>query len=118
MCNLFKQMLSGRLIMIGSGVNAKSMAYAGNASGSTRHCLQKPAGMHMYNHIDALEFDLNSLVGVIREKFFGLTGAGLTVPAAIGLLIGRLSDLVSAATGVSMPISFITIQKSLANVKL
>ena len=112
--NLFKQIHSGRFVMIGSGDNAKSMAYVGNVCGFIKHCLPKPAGLHIYNYVDGPELDMNSLVGIVREKLFGSRGVGLRIPSTIGLLIGRLFDLVSAATGVSMPVSFIRVQKFLS----
>ena len=111
---LFKQINSGRFLMVGSGGNTKSMAYVGNVSEFIKHCLSKSAGLHVYNYVDTPELNMKSLVGIARQTCRGAKGVGLKIPRPVGLLLGRLCDIVSGALGVSLPVSYIRVQKFLA----
>ena len=109
--NLLNQIRSRRFIMIGRGENTKSMAYVGNVSHFIKHCLSKPPGLHIYNYTDVPDMSMNTLVGLARERFFGLKGAGLRVPLFVGLVVGRCFDFFSSVVGTSLPISSIRVQK-------
>lgn len=112
--NLFNQINNGRFLMVGSGANTKSMAYVGNVSEFIRHCVSKPAGLHVYNYVDTPELDMNSLVGIARQTCLGARGVGPRIPSSVGLLLGRLCDMFSGVLNVSLPISHIRVQKFLA----
>ena len=112
--NLFNQINSGRFLMVGSGCNTKSMAYVGNVSEFIKYCLSKSVGLHVYNYVDTPELDMNSLVGIARQTCLGARGVGPRIPSSLGLLLGRLCDMFSRILSISLPISYIRVQKFLA----
>ena len=67
--NLLKQISTGKFIMIGKGLNKKSMAYVGNVVAFIKDRLKKrEMGYHVYNYIDKPDYNMNELVSVIEEK--------------------------------------------------
>lgn len=109
--NLLNQIYSKRFIMIGRGRNIKSMAYVENVADFIRHTLKKPIGVHIYNYIDKPDYDMNSLVKLIRKALFDKDNVGLRIPKFIGLLFGYLADIISKIFRISIPISSIRVKK-------
>lgn len=63
--NLFKQIASGKFVMIGRGENEKSMAYVENIAAFLVLTLSFPAGYHLINYVDKPDFTMNELANVI-----------------------------------------------------
>jgi len=109
--NLLRQIKSGRFVMVGDGTNVKSMAYVDNVAAFFRHALGFDAGVHVYNYIDKPDLDMNELVSLVRRLLTNKDGVGLRLPLGLGLALGKLADLVTRATGRSLPISWIRVKK-------
>ena len=109
--NLLRQIQSGRFVMIGNGRNTKSMAYVENVAAFLMKSLNFGPGVHTYNYIDKPDFDMNSLISVVREKLGKGSGVGPRIPYPIGLFVGYCFDFLAKLTGRSFPISSIRVKK-------
>ena len=66
--NLFRQIASGRFVMIGSGNNMKSMAYVENIAARLEHALDQQSTYQVSNYVDKPDFTMNQLVDVISSS--------------------------------------------------
>lgn len=109
--NLLRQIASGKFLMIGKGINKKSMAYVENVAAFLEHSLSFPPGIHTYNYIDKPDFDMNTLVSVVRKALGKSGGIAMRIPYGLGYLMGIGCDLVANITGKSLPVSSIRVKK-------
>jgi len=113
--NLFKQIASGRFLMIGNGFNRKSMAYVENVAAFIDWSIDIGQGVHVFNYVDKPDFTMNQLVSLVN-KFLGRSaGVGLKLPYRAGYLIGLCFDVISKISGNNYPISGIRVKKFCAN---
>lgn len=83
--NLFRQIASGRFIMIGDGGNRKSMAFVENVAAFLHHCLNmKDSGVRVFNYSDKPDYRMHELVGEVRG-ILGLGAPGLRIPLWLAL---------------------------------
>lgn len=109
--NLFKQLASGRFLMVGSGKNCKSMAYVGNVVAFLKWNIdENKARYSVYNYIDKPDFNMNDLVCGF-EKALGRELPSIRLPYWIGLLGGYCFDLLAFITRRNFPISSIRVKK-------
>ncbi|ENA3446244.1 NAD-dependent epimerase/dehydratase family protein [Yersinia enterocolitica] len=108
--NLFKQISSGRFLMIGSGDNEKSMAYVENIAEFLASSVKFSAGYHLINYVDKPDFTMNQLTSVIYSCL-GKKNKIIRVPYLIGMFGGYLFDILSSLTGKEFSISSIRIKK-------
>ncbi|CFV22438.1 NAD-dependent epimerase/dehydratase family protein [Yersinia pseudotuberculosis] len=108
--NLFKQITSGKFLMIGSGNNEKSMAYVENVSSFLSHSLSFATGYHLINYVDKPDFTMNKLTSVIYSCL-GKNSKIIRVPYILGVLGGYFFDILAKITGKEYPISSIRIRK-------
>lgn len=113
--NLLRQIASGRFVMVGDGLNRKSMAYVENVAAFLEHCLGFGPGVHVYNYIDKPDFDMNTLVSTVRRFLDKGHGVGFRLPYALGYSFGKMFDVVAAVTEKSLPISSIRVKKFCSN---
>ena len=113
--NLLKQISSGRFLMIGDGLNRKSMAYVENIAAFLEYSLDFKPGVHIYNYIDKPDFTMNTLVAHVNKLLGRSAAIKLRLPFSFGLLIGSSFDVVSKITGKKFPISAIRVKKFCAN---
>lgn len=109
--NLLKQIASGRFLMIGNGRNCKSMAYVGNVAAFLEACIHSERRRETFNYVDTPDFDMNTLVRLVRCKLAGRQGVGPRLPKWLGLVIGCLFDLIARLTGRRFPISRNRVEK-------
>lgn len=109
--NLLRQIASRRFLMIGSGLNRKSMAYVENVATFILRCMTVGHVSAIYNYSDGPALTVRELVMHAREVMFDNKSVGLSLPFGFGLLAGYLADLASFATGKALPISAIRIKK-------
>lgn len=109
--NLFKQIATGRFVMIGPGENCKSMAYIDNIADFFLHFTQAPPGVRIYNYVDGPDLSMNRLVSLVRGDLLGKPGVGLRLPTSIGYAMGAIAEVVSSATGRRLPISRVRAKK-------
>jgi len=109
--NLLHQMASGRFAMVGNGRNRKSMAYVENVAAFIEHSMNFKPGIHLYNYADKPDFDMNSLVSLVRKTLGPKNSFNLRVPYFAGLLAGYMFDAASFVTGKKFTISSIRVKK-------
>ena len=109
--NLFRQIASRRFVMVGRGKNRKSMAYVENIAAFLVKCLDLEPGVHLYNYVDKPDFDMNSLVALVRKHTGRAGPIRLRLPTWLALGIGKGFDVVSYITKKNLPISFIRVRK-------
>ena len=112
--NLFKQIATRRFVMFGNGKNRKSMAYIENVAAFLEYSLSFKPGLHIYNYIDNPDFDMNTLVSLVRKTLFGKENVGLRLPGFLGVAIGYLADIVAKVIGRALPVSSIRLKKFLS----
>jgi len=113
--NLLKQIASGKFVMVGNGLNRKSMAYVENVAAFLEYSLSFKPGVHIYNYIDKPDFTMNTLIGHVNKLLGKSAEIKLRLPFALGLFIGSCFDFVSNITGKKFPISSIRVKKFCAN---
>lgn len=113
--NLLKQIASGKFVMVGDGLNRKSMAYVENLAAFLEYSLDFKPGIHIYNYIDKPDFTMNTLVAHVNNLLGRSSEIKFRLPFSLGLLIGSSFDLVAKITGKKFPISAIRIKKFCAN---
>jgi GlcNAc-P-P-Und epimerase len=113
--NLLRQIASGKFVMVGDGLNRKSMAYVENVAAFLEYSLDLKPGVHIYNYIDKPDFSMNTLVAHVNKLLGGSSEIKFRLPLSLGLLIGSSFDLVAKITGKKFPISAIRVKKFCAN---
>ena len=109
--NLFKQLASGRFLMVGNGKNKKSMAYVGNIVAFLKWNVEENKQPYsVYNYIDKPDFDMNDLVNGV-EKALGRKLPPFSLPYCLGLLGGYCFDFLAFITRRTYPISSIRVKK-------
>jgi nucleoside-diphosphate-sugar epimerase len=113
--NLLKQIASGRFVMIGNGLNRKSIAYVGNVVAFIQYALTFKPGVHTYNYIDKPDFTMNELVFWVNKLLGKSDAIKFRLPYKVGLLIGKGFDLVAMLIGKRLAVSCIRVKKFCSN---
>lgn len=113
--NLLRQIASGKFVMVGDGLNRKSMAYVENVAAFLEYSLEFKPGVHTYNYIDKPDFTMNALVAYVNKLLDRSARIKFRLPFSLGLLIGATFDLVSKITGKKFSISAIRVKKFCAD---
>ena len=108
--NLLRQIAAGRFMMVGSGMNAKSMAYVGNIAAFIIHTLALGPGVHIFNYVDGPDMTTRELVEYSRNCL-GRSGKIAAIPQPVALTGGYLMDVLARLTGCKFPISAIRVRK-------
>lgn len=109
--NLFRQLASGRFLMVGNGKNRKSMAYVGNIVAFLKWNVEDNKQPYsVYNYIDKPDFNMNDLVNGF-EKTLGKKLPPISLPYWLGLCGGYCFDLLAFITRRTFPISSIRVKK-------
>lgn len=116
--NLLRQISSGRFVMVGDGENRKSMAFVDNVAAFLAGAPDHAEGVQIYNYADKPDFDMNALVTLIREQRGPGRGVGPRLPIWTARIIGKAADVVANATGRSLPISAVRVEKFIANTEI
>ncbi|KHS47061.1 NAD(P)-dependent oxidoreductase [Hafnia paralvei] len=108
--NLFRQIASGKFLMIGAGNNQKSMAYVENIAAFLNFATTFEPGRHVFNYIDKPDFTMNELTDVICTALHRKKN-NIRIPYAVGLTGGYCLDVLSKITGKEFPVSSIRVKK-------
>lgn len=112
--NLLRQIASGKFLMIGKGLNRKSMAYVGNVAAFIQYRLElAEEGYHVFNYIDKPDLTMTSLLGVI-EKSLNKKIPSVHMPIWLGYLGGFGFDLLAFLTKKKLAISSVRVKKFVA----
>lgn len=114
--NLLRQIASGKFLMVGDGLNRKSMAYVENVATFLQYATTafKP-GVHIYNYIDKPDSSMNALVGTVNRMLGKPEQIGFRLPFAVGFAIGKCFDALASFTGKKFAISSIRVKKFCSN---
>jgi len=113
--NLLKQISSGKFVMVGDGLNRKSMAYVENVAAFLEYSLSFRPGIHIYNYIDKPDFTMNQLVGLVNKLLDRSEEIKIRLPFWIGFTIGKIFDALSFLVKKKFAISSIRVKKFCAN---
>lgn len=113
--NLLKQIASGKFIMIGSGLNRKSMAYVENVAAFLEYSVDFGPGVHIYNYVDKPDLDMNTLVLNVNKALGKESKIDFRLPYAFGFAAGKFFDLVAWITNKKLPVSSIRVKKFCSN---
>lgn len=109
--NLLRQIASRKFVMVGDGLNRKSMAYVENVAAFIQYSMTFKSGVHIFNYIDKPDFTMNALVSRVN-RILGRPGhTGFRLTYVVGLLIGKCFDLAAKLTGKRFTISAIRVKK-------
>jgi nucleoside-diphosphate-sugar epimerase len=114
--NLLRQIASSKFVMVGDGLNSKSIAYVENVAAFLQFATTafKP-GLHIYNYIDKPDSSMNALVSTVKRILGKPEQIGLRLPFALGYFIGMCFDVLAVITGKRLSISSIRVKKFCAN---
>lgn len=113
--NLLRQIYSGKFIMIGDGLNRKSIAYVENVAAFIEYSLNFKPGLYIYNYIDRPDYTMNALVADVNKLLGRSSLFKFRLPYTIGLFIGASFDLIAKITGKKFSISAIRVKKFSSN---
>lgn len=113
--NLLRQIASGKFVMVGNGLNRKSMAYVENVAAFLEYSLSFKPGIHIYNYIDKPDFTMNQLVAHVNKLLGRSSEFKFRLPYWLGLLIGKTFDAAAFIVNRKFPISAIRVKKFCAN---
>ncbi len=108
--NLMAQIASGKFVMIGDGLNRKSMGYVGNIAAFLVTQADTDAGTFVYNFADKPDLSANEIVQIVKDEM-NINHNIPSMPYTIGLLGGYAFDVMAKITGKKFPISSIRIKK-------
>jgi nucleoside-diphosphate-sugar epimerase len=113
--NLLHQLSSGKFIMVGKGINRKSMGYVVNLSSFLTTLTDTLPGTDVYNYADKPDLCMNELI----KTFYNTIGENhknnFKIPYPLGLMGGYCCDILAKVTGKTYPISSIRIKKFCAD---
>ena len=113
--NLLRQIATGKFLMVGDGLNRKSMAYVENVAAFLEYALSFKPGIHIYNYIDKPDFTMNQLVAHVNKLLGRSSDIKIRLPYWIGLFVGKTFDAVAFLASRKFPISAIRVKKFCAN---
>lgn len=109
--NLLSQIANGRFVMVGDGLNRKSMAYVQNVAAFIAHVLHGPAGLYTYNYVDKPDLSMNELIGFVRRSMGKDPEIGVRIPYWMGVALGISCDALARASRRTLPISKVRVAK-------
>ena len=113
--NLLRQIVSGKFVMVGNGLNRKSMAYVENVAAFLEYSLDFKPGVHIFNYIDKPDFTMNALVLLVNNLLGRAASIKFRIPFFFGMLIGFGFDIAAKITEKKFSISAIRVKKFCAN---
>lgn len=108
--NLLKQIASKRFLMVGSGMNYKSMSYVRNVASFIVYSIENQSKYKIFNYVDKPDMNMQDLIKQV-EKSLHIKILRIRIPYFIGMVAGFLFDFVSLVTRKKFTISSIRIKK-------
>jgi nucleoside-diphosphate-sugar epimerase len=111
--NLLRQIASGRFLMIGKGVNRKSMSYVGNIVAFILFLIEnrsETTGCEIFNYVDKPDLTTQELVthvGRVLKKRIPT----IRIPYWLGMFGGYCFDILSKISGKKLSISSVRVKK-------
>ena len=108
---LFKQIVSRKFVMVGSGKNIKSLAYVENITAFLKLCIELKLKNELFNYVDEPNLKICDLLKIVYNKMGYNLRTIVSVPYFLAASIGSLMDLIHVITGLQSTISKIRIEK-------
>jgi nucleoside-diphosphate-sugar epimerase len=112
---LLNAIYRGSFVMIGDGLNRKSVSYVGNVSAFIASALQWKPGYHIYNYVDDPALTMNEFVKRVKKILNRKEVSAVRLPYSCALAIGQLCDLASNVFRISLPVSKVRVEKFCSN---
>ena len=109
--NLFKQIASGKFLMIGHGQNKKSMAYVGNVCAFIEYLVQQDYFDETFNYVDKPDYNMKDLVELVTLILNRKLILPFSLPTWIAYAGSSIFDHLSKLTGKDFPFSKVRIKK-------
>jgi nucleoside-diphosphate-sugar epimerase len=109
--NLIKQVASGKFLMVGKGLNRKSIAYVGNLVEFIKFSLTLGVGSHLFNYVDKPNYSMRELVSLIGKSLNRPVSQDFKLPYYLGVLVGIFFDAIACITQRKFSISSIRVKK-------
>lgn len=109
--NLLKQIAKKRFVMVGNGLNRKSMAYVENIAAFIDRATSFPPGVHVYNYVDSPDYSMNELVLAVKKCLGFEKNHMIRIPKVLGLGIGKFLDRIAWVSNKQFAISEIRVRK-------
>lgn len=109
--NLCRQIASKRFVMVGDGLNKKSMVYVGNVAAFLLHSASFEPGVHVYNLVDKPDFSMNELVLTVKRTVARSDRIGFRLPYWFGYFLGGCCDVAATVTRKQLPVSARRVRK-------
>ena len=113
--NLLHQLSSGKFIMVGKGINRKSMGYVLNLTSFLATLLNSEPGRFVYNYADKPDLSMNEFIKIFYHMIGENHKNNIKIPYVLGLMGGYCFDVLAKVTGKTYPISSIRIKKFCAD---
>ena len=111
--NLMRQVAEKRFIMVGKGMNKKSIAYVGNLVQFIASTLDD-SGFSITNYADKPDLTMRQLIDLVNQ-FLGEPEKKMSIPYWLGISVGYMFDCLSFLIRKEFPISSIRIKKFCSN---
>jgi nucleoside-diphosphate-sugar epimerase len=109
--NLLKQIASGKFLMVGKGVNYKSMAYIGNVTAFLKFQLENISpGYKVFNYVDKPDLSMNELIMQV-EKSINRHIPSTHFPFWLGMMSGYGFDVLGKLTNRKFTVSSVRVKK-------
>lgn len=109
--NLLKQISSGKFLMIGNGMNYKSMAYVGNIVAFIKYIIDNiNPGYKVYNYADKPDVTMKELVHLV-ENCLNKKILHISIPYFVGILGGHFFDILGFVLNKKYSISSVRVKK-------
>ncbi len=112
---LFKQIVSRKFVMVGTGENIKSLAYVENIVAFLQLCIKLDLKNELYNYIDKPNLKIYELLKIVYNIMGYDLKSLIKIPYSLAVSIGYLMDFIYNITGLRSPISKIRIKKFVSN---
>jgi nucleoside-diphosphate-sugar epimerase len=108
---LLKQITSGKFLMIGNGINIKSISYVGNVAAFVSFLIEKEMqGYQLFNYSDKPDLTMNELIAIV-EKSLNKRIPPIRIPYIVGLFGGYFFDILARITHKKYSISSVRVRK-------
>lgn len=109
--NLLEYIASGKFVMVGKGVNYKSMAYVGNVVAFIKYHIENLTNEYqVFNYIDKADLNMNELVNQV-ESSLKINTPSIHLPYWLGLACGLCFDVLGRLMWRKFSVSYIRIVK-------
>jgi GlcNAc-P-P-Und epimerase len=113
--NFLRQLKYGPFVMFGDGRNVKSLAHVQNVASFLDFLADRPERLGIYNYADKPDFNMRELVRFLDCELGRANTYRKGFPRGLGIMAGRMADVVATVTRRNLPVSAVRVQKFCAS---